>query len=194
MLVIFDPSLGFTTGGGWFYWPDTANPELLACGEDGYLGDKTNFGFNMKYNKKMTNVQGSLLMMRHTIDANCEAYGKFRVKSNALNGLSIGDGTDADGDYGWAAFSGKSVFSEPGLDGSGNHPFLVYVDDHSDEGGNQDPADEFWIQVKDKDGNVVLETNGPDSDPAGEEGEDGDDVSIENGNIFVPHSGGGGKK
>jgi len=195
VLVIFDPSLGFTTGGGWFYWPETANLELLACGEDGYAGDKTNFGFNMKYNKKRTNVQGSLLMMRHTVDANCEGAGKYRVKSNALDGLSIGDDTDADGDYGWAAFSGKSVFSEPGLDGSGNHPFLVYVEDHSDEGGNQDPADEFWIQVRDKDGNVVLETNGPDSDPAGEDGEDGDDVSIENGNIIVPHSGGkGGKK
>ena len=193
VLVIFDPSLGFTTGGGWFYWPGTANSELLACGEDGYAGDKTNFGFNMKYNKKRTNVQGSLLMMRHTVDANCEAAGKFRVKSNALNGLSIGDGADTDGDYGWAAFSGKSVFSEPGLDGSGNNPFLVYVEDHTDEGGNQDPVDEFWIQVSDKDGNVVLETNGPDSDPAGDDAAtDGDDVSIENGNIIVPHSNKGG--
>ena len=41
MLVVYDPSLGFTTGGGWFIWPDGS-------------GDKTNFGYTMKYNKKAT--------------------------------------------------------------------------------------------------------------------------------------------
>ena len=147
----------------------------------------------MKYNKKKTNVQGSLLLQRHTVDANCEGAGKYRVKSNALDGLSIGDATDANGDYGWAAFGGKSVLNEPGIDGSGNHPFLVYVEDHDDQGCNQDPSDDFWIQVKDKDGLVVLEVNGPDSDPAGEDGADGDDEAIQCGNIIVPHKTGGGK-
>ena len=187
VLVVYDPSLGFTTGGGWFYWPGTADPELTACGEDGYPGDKTNFGYNMKYNKKMTNIQGSLLLQRHTVDENCEGAGKYRVKSNALRGLSIGDATDDTGDYGWAVFSGKSVFNEPNADAEGNHPFVVYVEDHDDQGGDQNPADEFWIKVEDKDGNVVLEVNGPDSDPAGEDGSDGDDTPIENGNIIVPH-------
>jgi VCBS repeat-containing protein len=188
VLVVFDPSLGFTTGGGWFYWPGTANPELLACGEGGYSGDRTSFGYNMKYNKKMTNIQGSLLLQRKTVDENCEGGGKYRVKSNALDGLSIGDATDDSGDYGWAAFGGKSVFSEPDAEAEGNHPFLVYVEDHSDQGGDQAPADEFWIQIKDKDGIVVLEVNGPDSDPAGEDGSDGDDAPIESGNIIVPHA------
>ena len=200
VLSIFDPSLGFTTGGGWFYWPDTADAGLITCGEDGYAGDKTNFGFNMKYNKKKTNVQGSLLLQRHTVDANCEGTGKYRVKSNALDGLSVGDASDDNGAYGWAAFGGKSVFSEPGIDGSGNNPFLVYVEDHDEQGCNQDPSDDFWIEVKDKDGIVVLEVNGPDSDPAGEDGADGDDEAIQCGNIIVPHKsggkngGGGGKK
>ena len=44
VLVVYDPSLGFTTGGGWFYWPGTGETEF------GYMGDKTNYGFNMKYN------------------------------------------------------------------------------------------------------------------------------------------------
>jgi VCBS repeat-containing protein len=196
VLVVYDPSLGFTTGGGWFYWPGTADPDLLSCGDDGYPGDRTNFGYTMKYNKKRTNVQGSLLLQRHTVDAACEGAGKYRVKSNQLDGLSIGDGTDADGDYGWAAFSGKSVFREPGdEEGEGNHPFLVYVEDHADEGGNQAPADEFWIRVEDKDGVVVLEVRpdpdpDPDapSDPAGPNtATDGDDTPIHNGNIIVPH-------
>jgi hypothetical protein len=34
---------------------------------------------------------------------------------------------------------------------------------------------------------VVLEVNGPDSVPAGEDGADGDDEPIHNGNIVVPH-------
>jgi hypothetical protein len=191
VLSVFDPSLGFTTGGGWFYWPGSADAGLTSCGEDGYPGDKTNFGFNMKYNKKMTNVQGSLLLQRHTVDANCEGAGKYRVKSNKLDGLSVGDASDANGNYGWAAFGGKSVFNEPGFDGSGNNPFLVYVEDHDDQGCNQDPSDDFWIEVKDKDGIVVLEINGPDSDPAGEDGADGDDEAIQCGNIIVPHKAGG---
>jgi cysteine-rich repeat protein len=36
VLVVFDPSLGFTTGGGWFYWPGTDDPG------NGYPGDRTN--------------------------------------------------------------------------------------------------------------------------------------------------------
>ena len=140
---------------------------------------------------KKTNVQGSLLLQRHTVDADCLEAGKYRVKSNALGGLAIGEAEDDTGDYGWAAFSGKSVFSAPNAEAEGNHPFLVYVEDHGSQGGSQDPADEFWIEVKDKDkdkdGNVVLEVNGPDSDPAGEDGADSDDGPIENGNIIVPH-------
>ena len=69
-----------------------------------------------------------------------------------------------------------------------------YVVDHDDQGCNQDPTDDFWIEVKDKDGNVVLEVNGPDSNPAGEDGEDGDDEAIQCGNIIVPHNAGGGGK
>ncbi|HSF80859.1 MAG TPA: S8 family serine peptidase, partial [Anaerolineales bacterium] len=72
VLVVYDPSLGFTTGGGWFYWPGTT--------------DKTNFGYNLKYNKRGTNVQGNLLLIRHMPDGSI-----YRVKSNALNGLALGD-------------------------------------------------------------------------------------------------------
>jgi hypothetical protein len=187
VLVVYDPSLGFTTGGGWFYWPGTCDEiEEGVCDPDGYPGDKTNFGYNMKYNKPRTNVQGNLLLMRHT-----ETDETHKVKSNRLDGLAIGDGEDAAGDYGWAAISGKSNYRPPGSDESeGNHPFLLYVEDHRDQGCNQDPTDEFWIEVKDPDGNVILEVNGPDSDPAGEDtATDGDDEPIECGNIFVPHQG-----
>ena len=187
VFTVYDPSLGFTTGGGWFYWPDT---------DDGdYPGDKTNFGFNMKYNKKQTNLQGSFLLMRHTITGE-----NYRVKSNALDKtLAIGAAVDEFSLYDWAAFSGKSTYRAPGVDNEGNYPFLVYVEDHGEQGCSQDPSDEFWIEVKDKDGNVVLEVDDnvvggldePDSDPAGLDGSDGDDTPIECGNIYVPHGKGG---
>ena len=181
VFVVYDPNLGFTTGGGWFYWPGTEDKD--------YPGDKTNFGFNMKYNKKQTRIQGGMLLMRHTITG--ETY---KVKSNALNGLSIGEGEDGAGGYGWAAFSGKSTVREPGIDTEGNHTFLIYIEDHGERGCNQNPADEFWIEVKERNGAVVLELNGLDADPAGSgAATDGDDEPIECGNIFVPHKAAGGK-
>ena len=187
VLVIYDPSLGFITGGGWFLWPGSDDPDLTACGPDGYAGDRTNIGFNFKYNKgKKKKPQGSLLLMRHMVDAACAGAGSYKVKSNALDGLSVGDGTDADGDYGWASVFGKATFREPGVEDEGNHTFLLYTEDHGEQGCSQDPADEFWIQVKDKDGAVVLEING--SDPAGPDTEtDGDDEPLVCGNIIVPH-------
>ncbi|MDX1460361.1 MAG: hypothetical protein R3348_04835, partial [Xanthomonadales bacterium] len=185
--VVFDPSLGFTTGGGWFYWPDTAiDDEADPC--DGYPGDKTNFGYVMKYNKKGNQVKGNALVMRHVIDpATCLDAGSFRVKSNALYGLAIGEGSDADGDYGWAAFAGKATYRPPGGENEGNHQFLIYAEDHGDQGCGQDPSDRFWIQVKDKDDLVIpeMQVNGPDGDLDAED--------IQCGNIYVPHTPSNGK-
>jgi hypothetical protein len=142
VLVVYDPSLGFATGGGWFYWPGTEDPEI------DYLGDRTNFGFTMKYTKKFTNLQGSLLIIRHLQDGSI-----YRVKSNALYGLAVGTSRDAGGPYGWASFSGKSTYLEPGwLVPVGNYEFIVYVEDRNEPGSG---VDVFWIQVKDKDGNLV---------------------------------------
>jgi VCBS repeat-containing protein len=191
VLVIYDPSLGFITGGGWFLWPDSDDPALTACGPDGYAGDRTNIGFNFKYNKgKKKKPQGNLLLMRHTVDAACADAGSYKVKSNALDGMSVGDGTDADGEYGWATVLGKATFREPGLEDEGNHTVLLYTEDYGEQGCNQDPSDEFWIQVKDKDGVIVLEING--DDPAGPDTEtDGDDEPLVCGNIVIPHETGG---
>jgi len=88
VLTVYDPSLGFATGGGWFYWPDT--------------GERTNFGFTMKYNKKGEKVKGNLLLIRHLPDGTI-----YRVKSNALYGLALGESPDPA--FGWASFSGKST-------------------------------------------------------------------------------------
>jgi hypothetical protein len=159
VLVVYDPSLGFATGGGWFYWPDT--------------NEKTNFGFTMKYNKKGTKVQGSLLLIRHLADGTI-----YRVKSNALFGLALGE--DPSIPKGWATFAGKSTYLEPGWpEPVGNHTFIVYVEDGNEPGT---AVDRFWIEVLDKD-NLVIPVMSMDP-PAKDEATD-----ILGGNIVVPHGG-----
>jgi hypothetical protein len=94
----------------------------------------------MKYNKKGGNVKGSLMLIRHTDE------GNYRLKSNALDGLALGDGAG----FGWASFSGKATYAEPGWpEPEGNHAFVVYVEDHGQS------VDQVWIEVHDKDGNVI---------------------------------------
>jgi cysteine-rich repeat protein len=161
VLVVFDPSLGFTTGGGWFYWPGTDDPG------NGYPGDRTNFGYTMKYNKKATKVQGSLLLISHLPDGT-----KYRVKSNALYGLALGETMKNGETCGWASFSGKSR-PEP----EGNHEFMTYVEDCNNPGLGMDS---FWIEVHDKDGNIIDALSMP------REAYDNTEY-LRGGNIVVPH-------
>jgi hypothetical protein len=158
VLVVYDPSLGFTTGGGWFYWPGTDH--------------RTNFGYTMKYNKKATNIQGSLLLISHLPDGT-----KYRVKSNALYGLALGEADDGE-PFGWASFSGKSTYLEPGWpEPVGNHEFVVYVEDRDEPGTG---VDRFWIELHDKNGNVIDALSMP------REAYDNTE-SLGGGNIVVPH-------
>jgi hypothetical protein len=120
VLTVFDPSLGFTTGGGWFYWPGTQ--------------DKTNFGFHIDYTKKGTNVKGGLLLVRHLADGT-----SYRVKSNAMESLAVGEA--AGGTFGWATATGKATYSEPLSDPLGNHAFTFYVEDRGQTG------DRLWIEL-----------------------------------------------
>jgi hypothetical protein len=163
VLTVYDPSLGFTTGGGWFYWPDT--------------DDKTNFGYTMKYGKNGRNVKGSVLIMRHLADGT-----KYRFKSNALEGLAVGESTSPE--FGWASFTGKGTYLEPGWsDPVGNHKFTTYVEDHGDPGTG---ADRIWFEVLDKDGMVLSGFSMVSPATANAE-------TIDGGSIVVPHSNSGGK-
>ena len=95
--TVYDPSLGHTTGGGWFYWPGSDDPET------GYPGDRTNFGYTMKYGRNGKTLKGNLLMIRHLRDGTM-----YRLKSNALDALALGE--DPTVPMGWASFSGKATY------------------------------------------------------------------------------------
>ena len=164
VLTVYDPSLGFATGGGWFYWPDTM--------------DKTNYGFTMRYGKNGRNVKGNLLIIRHMADGSI-----YRLKSNALDGLAVGENEVPP--FGWASFSGKATYREPGWpDPKGNYRFTTYVEDHGEPGGG---ADRVWLQVRDKD-NVIMPGLSIDLPSTGNA------VVINGGNIVVPHNNSKGKK
>jgi hypothetical protein len=151
--TIDDPIPGFANGGGWFYWPGTT--------------DKTDFDFTMKYNKSGTNLQGSLLVIRHHQDGTIS-----RIKSNALGGLALQN----IGGCGIATLSGKATYmtwdSRLGAyANSGGNAFSVYVEDCNNPGSG---GDSFWVRSV---GNLALPMPAPSNK-----------VQIGGGNIAVVHA------
>jgi len=135
VIVVYDPSSGHTTGGGGFVWPGTDDP--------------VRFVLSMEYNKKGTNVKGGLVLVRTTPDGS-----QIVVKSNALHGLALSDPREPTR---WASFAGKAVFDAPWMDEpQGNHEFRAHVEDAGD-------TDRFWIEVRDKDGQVIVDASLPGS-------------------------------
>jgi hypothetical protein len=117
--TVYDPSLGFATGGG-----------TILLG-----GDKVNFGLVMKYNKSGTSLQGSLLAIRHLPDGTIS-----KLKSNSLGALAL-----TDNGCGVASFNGKATYTY--WDGvqyvtTGNNSFTVYAEDCNNPGSG---IDSFWL-------------------------------------------------
>ena len=87
-----------------------------------------------------------MLLIRRT-----EGDEKYRIKSNAIDGLALGE--DANVPLGWASFSGKNTYLEPGWEeAEGNHGFTAYVEDR-DEPGNG--IDRIWIETRNKQGDTL---------------------------------------
>jgi hypothetical protein len=151
----YDAAAGYATGGGWFYWPGTQ--------------DRTNFGFVTRYGKNGANPKGSLLVIRHT------AEGNYRLKSNALTGLSVAEATGSDGTYGWVTLIGKATYGELGAEPLGNYTFKLYAEDRNEPGTG---IDRFWISAI-KDGKPIAPlTVSPTAAGA---------LPIGGGNIAIPH-------
>jgi hypothetical protein len=124
-------------------------------------------------------VKGSLLLIRHLPDGT-----KYRIRSNALDGLAIQDAEEDGETFGAASFSGKATYLQPGwVDAEGNHSFVAYVEDRAEPGKD---VDRLWIQAFDKDGAGIPVMSM--DDPATENAE-----TISGGNVTVPHGGGGGR-
>ena len=122
--TVYDPSLGFATGGGTFVLD----------------GDQVNFGFTMKYAKNGTDLKGNFIAARHHADGTVS-----RLKSNALGGLALGE--DAAVPMGWATFNGKATYTTWDATAGayvtvGNQSFAVYAEDRNDPGTG---VDQLWL-------------------------------------------------
>jgi hypothetical protein len=130
-VVIFDPSAGFVTGGGWINSPAGAyTPDNLS---DPDITGKATFGFVSKYQKGATVPTGNT---------------EFQFHAAGLNFKST--------IYEWLVVQGNSRASYKGsgtVNGGGNYGFLLSVVD----GGNV--GDKFRIKIWDKGTSVVLYDN-----------------------------------
>lgn len=141
-VVVFDPSAGFVTGGGWIDSP------LGAYKEDGSLMGRANFGFVSRYEK------GAKV-----------PSGKTDFRFNAGN-LNFSSGT-----YEWLAIAGaKAQYKGAGtINGTGNFRFLLTATDGQINGGGG--VDKFRIKIwdgSDASGRVVYDNqlDAPDDAPA----------------------------
>jgi hypothetical protein len=136
VLTVYNPALGFTTGGGTFTAAD---------------GTKVNFGFNVKYLKN-GQIQGSWLAIWHRLD------GNYIVKSNAMGYLTISK--DSTNTFHTATFTGKATYQVPPpqvlyclTNKCGNYSFTVYVEDRKEPGAG---SDRYWMEVKDPNTNLPV--------------------------------------
>jgi len=121
MVVVYDPSAGFVTGGGWIDSPTGAYPAVPA------LTGKANFGFVSKYKKGQSTPTGET---------------EFQFKAGDLNFHSTS--------YDWLVVSGaKAQFKGSGqINGAGNFGFLLTSTDGQAPGGGG--KDKFRIKIVDK--------------------------------------------
>lgn len=131
--TIYDPSLGFTTGGGTVVNPVT-----------GYTG---NYGFTAKY-LKSGQIQGNVVYIEH------RPSGDVTLKSSAMNSLTIVNTSTAKPPY-IAYIQGAATDQ-----GVGNYQFRVTAIDNGEPGIH---TDQFGLQVTDPSGAIVSDLTFPSS-------------------------------
>ncbi|MDO9037987.1 MAG: HYR domain-containing protein, partial [Lutibacter sp.] len=139
-IIVYEPTGDFITGGGHII--PTASAGTYASTE----GTKTNFGFNVKFNKKGTNLQGKLNFIWRT-------GGKvYQAKSNATDALGV---DIADPSAKLAVFTSKcniNDITDPlnPVSLGGNKIMHITMTDRGEPGVNDDISFTLW------DGNSLL--------------------------------------
>ncbi|MGH3734544.1 MAG: PKD domain-containing protein [Micromonosporaceae bacterium] len=129
-VVVYDPSAGFVTGGGWIDSPAGAYPA------DPSLTGRANFGFVSKYKRGATVPDGQTQFQLHTAGLN------FHSTS-----------------YDWLVVSGpKAQYKGSGtINGTGDYGFLLTANDGQTAGGGD--VDRFRIKIWDKSTGTVIYDN-----------------------------------
>jgi len=137
-VVVYDPSAGFVTGGGWI------NSPAGAYAADPSMTGKANFGFVSKYQKGATAPTGQTQFQFHAGDLNFHSTA-----------------------YQWLVISGaKAQYKGSGtINGGGDYGFLLTAVDGQAGGGGG--VDQFRIKIWDKaTGAVVYDNQRGDADDA----------------------------
>jgi hypothetical protein len=141
LVVVYDPSAGWVTGGGWINSPAGACPTF--CGPDPNLTGKANFGFVSKYQNGASVPTGNT---------------EFHFKAGNLKFHSTA--------YEWMVIAGKKAqYKGSGkINNAGDYRFmLTAIDGQQPGGGGQD---KFRIRIWDNNGGGLVydnQMNDPDS-------------------------------
>jgi hypothetical protein len=131
-VVVYDPSAGFVTGGGWIDSPAGACP--VVCGDANATGEAS-FGFVSKYKKGQTTPDGNT---------------QFQFNAGNLNFHSSS--------YQWLVVAGaKAKFKGDGtINGGGHYGFMLTALDADVNTNDSHGEDGFRIVIWDKDGGDVV--------------------------------------
>ncbi|OGG55213.1 MAG: hypothetical protein A3F84_08320 [Candidatus Handelsmanbacteria bacterium RIFCSPLOWO2_12_FULL_64_10] len=158
-VVIYDPTAGFVTGGGWIDSPVGAYPANPS------LTGKANFGFVAKYQKGASVPTGQT---------------QFNFKVASLNFQSTA--------YEWLVVAGaRAKFKGSGtINNSGDYGFMLTATDGQANGGGG--VDKFWIKVWNKGTGGVIYDNqmGADDDADATDAIEGGSIVIHNGGAAKP--------
>jgi hypothetical protein len=141
---VIDPNqTNFVTGGG--YLTLTSSVGQYA----GAAGSKNNFGFNVKYNKSGTNLQGNVNIIVR------QGNMVYQFKSNSLTSLTAkapaATVTGKANLQWWYATKPTVVYS-----GGGNLNMLLQVHDNAEPGAGRDT---LGIEIRDGSNNIIFSSN-----------------------------------
>jgi hypothetical protein len=134
LVTVSTKASGFVTGGG-FIIPTNSTGTI----GDGAVGSRTNFGFNIKYNKVSTKLQGNWNMIIRT------STGLWQIKSSQPTYLTITQvsPTSSKSDMVFSAANIKNLTTGIGY-GTGTVNVTVY--DNGEPGSN---VDQIFIKITD---------------------------------------------
>lgn len=136
-LVVYDPSAGFVTGGGWIDSPADA------YAADPNLSGKATFGFVSKYQKGKSTPTGQTEFVFNAANLNfhSSAYDWLVVNQAGTNAQFKGSGT---------------------INGAGNYSFMLWASD-GDKDTNPSTLDTFRIKIWDSNTSQVVYDNQADT-------------------------------
>jgi len=153
VVEVYQPAGDFITGGGYL---KLTNSNGLKAGD---AGTNNNFGFNIKYNKGGTNLQGTINTIVRRMEGG--VLHVYQVKGNSMTSLTVDPTTGtASHPYPTAVFNGKANITDitnplSPLTVDGNATLQVSMTDAGEPGSN----DKIGIIVYNKNGGVWCSSN-----------------------------------